>query len=401
MFGKLAFASALAWAAPAAWAHGDGHGDHAAAPAKPGKPRPELGISAAFDAQGVLWVAGKEAGAAGDHVVLRRSADAGRTWSEPMRVNARPEPVSADGENRPKLAFGHAGQVYLTWTRPTSERYTGDIRFARSADGGRSWQAPVNVHRDTQRITHRFESLWVDRAGRPWVAWIDKRDQIATQKAGKPYEGAAIYYAFSPDGGASWQGDFKLADASCECCRIATALDTDGAPLALWRHVFPGSERDHALAKLDAAERPPAVMRATFDRWKIAACPHHGPGLAVTADGVRHAVWFNHVKGEGRAFYGRLGADGVQGQAALPDPGAEHPDIAAAGRQVWIAWRSFDGRRSVARTRHSTDGGLNWSDGPSLATEGNADQVRLALKGERAWLVWNTQKEGVRVEALP
>src|SRR5690606_9264598 len=53
------------------------HGDHRHAPAA--KVRIDLGASAAFDARsGDLWAVYKQ----GDHVMLTRSADAGRTWSE-------------------------------------------------------------------------------------------------------------------------------------------------------------------------------------------------------------------------------------------------------------------------------------------------------------------------------
>ena len=41
-------------------------------------PRGELGASAAFDAEGVLWAVFKE----GQHVVARRSTDAGQTWAD-------------------------------------------------------------------------------------------------------------------------------------------------------------------------------------------------------------------------------------------------------------------------------------------------------------------------------
>jgi Neuraminidase (sialidase) len=128
--------------------------------------RGALGTSAAVDAAGHLWVAyAQPAGKAGQ-VVLQRSDDGGATWQPPARVNAVVEPVAAEGENRPKLAFGTAGEIYVTWTSPTSEKFTGDIRFARSLDGGKTWSKPTVVHHDRQLITHRFESLLVDPKGR-------------------------------------------------------------------------------------------------------------------------------------------------------------------------------------------------------------------------------------------
>src|SRR5688572_13637881 len=88
--------------------------------------RSALGTSASVDAAGRIWVAyAHPAGQAG-RVVLQRSDDNGATWQSPVRVNTVVEPVAADGENRPKLAFGSAGEIYVTWTSPTSAQFTGD-----------------------------------------------------------------------------------------------------------------------------------------------------------------------------------------------------------------------------------------------------------------------------------
>jgi hypothetical protein len=189
-----------------------------------------LGTSAATDPQGRIWIAYTKTQNDASRVHISQFDATTETWRDVTAVNQTPEAVAADGENRPKLAFGPAGEMYVTWTSPTSAKYTGDIRFARSLDAGKTWSEPLTVHQDRQRISHRFESLLVDRSGRIWIAWIDKRDLHAAEQEQRPYAGAAIYYAVSSDRGSTWKGDFKVADNSCECCRIALTLDSDGAP---------------------------------------------------------------------------------------------------------------------------------------------------------------------------
>lgn len=374
----------------------------------------ELGMSAARDSQGVFWIVSREDAAEGQYAVLRSSADGGRSWSAARRIHAVAEPIAADGENRPKLAFGPQGEFYVTWTSPTSKQYTGDIRFTRSNDGALSWSPPVNVHHDSQRIGHRFDSLLVDPAGRLYVVWIDKRDLVKAQQQGLQYAGAALYYAVSEDGGARWNGDFKVADHVCECCRSSLVAGNDGAPIVMWRHVFAGGERDHAQRVLRPDGRLGPLQRATFDHWKVDACPHHGPALALGHDNgvpVRHAVWYTQQGEEGRVFYGRLedgqaeAADGiiegkVTGQRSLP-AGAEHADIAASGSRVWIVWKSFDGEKTNIGLLKSSDGGLTWAEQIVSTTAGNSAHPHLLQVADQAWLAWNTAQQGPVVRLLP
>jgi hypothetical protein len=371
-------------------------GCHGAFAMQAGVQKSSLGTSAATDPQGQLWIAYAEGDPSSATVYVSRSKDL-KSWDTPIAVNATPEPVSSDGENRPKLAFDQQGGVYVTWTSPTSANYTGDIRFARSTNGGTRWTKPIVVHRDRQLITHRFESLLVDRDGTLWVSWIDKRDLQAAQAKKQDYSGAAIYYAYSTDRGVTWQGDRKLADHSCECCRIALATDANGRVAALWRHVFEPSERDHAFAYL-TRDQAPVINRATYDRWNVDACPHHGPGLAIAEDGTRHAVWFNQVDGAGRVYYGQLTSDKPTRVKQLPD-GATHADVAVSGNSVAIAWKRFDGEATRVESWLSSDGGRTFAPGASLSTSGDSDQPRLVTTKGDIVLVWR-RAEGVAVQRL-
>ncbi len=371
------------------------HGEHGA---KPGAaPRVELGASAAFDSRGLLWAVAREDG----RVVARSSSDLGRSWSAPVPVSPQGEPVAADGEARPKVAAGGDGELYVTWTRPLAKPYTGEIRFSRSLDGGKSFSPALTVHADRQEITHRFDALAVGRDGRVLVAWVDKRDLEAAKARGQEYRGAAIYYAVSDDRGASFRGDQRLADHSCECCRIALLPRDDGGFLALWRQVFEPNIRDHALARVDAQGRAQPLRRATFDDWRLDACPHHGPSLAADGRGRLHAVWFTQAPGKEGAHYGRLVEGGVEGQRRLGGDAAAHADIAVQGERVAVAWKEFDGERTRLRGLLSGDGGGSWRKLELAATAGPSDQPRLLARDGRFLVLWNTVEQPLRVVPLP
>ncbi len=363
--------------------------------------RPELGTSAAFDAQGRLWITGKETAQAGTYVTVQASDDLGKTWSAPKRAQAAPEPVAADGEARPKLAFGAQGEMYITYTKPLSKPYTGEVRFVRSTDGGKTFSAPMTVHANRDEITHRFDSLTVDRDGRIYVTWVDKRDLEAATARGMKYAGAAVYYAVSDDAGKTFRGDYKIADHTCECCRIGLVPGPQGGAVALWRHVFDGETRDHALAVLDPKGSRPAVQRASFDNWQVNACPHHGPSIAFTPDGRRHQVWFNVKEGEGGIFYASAAAEGTLGTPQkLGTAQAAHADVATAGNRVAIAWKQFDGKSTAVVARLSEDGGRTWTEKEVARTAGASDQPRLAAGTPGIALVWRTQADGIKTVLL-
>ena len=285
-------------------------------------------------------------------------------------------------------------EIYVTWTKPLSKPYTGDIRFARSLDGGKTFTAPVTVHTDKQEITHRFDAITVTKDGKIFLAWIDKRDQV---KVGSSYRGAAVYYAVSGDQGATFKGDYKAADHSCECCRIGLLPRDDGSVLALWRHVFEPNVRDHALVSLRADGRAGTLRRATFDDWAIAICPHHGPSLAADGAGQLHAVWFTQGAKRTGVFYGRLREGGVDGLKSVGGEAAAHADLAAHGQRVVIVWKEFDGVRTRLRLMISENKGNAWRERDIAASDDASDQPRVLQHKGRFFAFWNTQREGLRV----
>ena len=381
-------------------AHGAPPQAAASAPAKPArKPRAQLGIGAAFAPDRSLWVVALDA----DNRLFVQSSPGTRPlrWSAPRVLDTLGDAISADGENHPKLAFGPKGYAVISYTQPGSKPYTGMIRMLRSTDGGQTFSLPFTVHADRQEITHRFESVAFDAQGVLHTLWLDKRDLETAPRAGNKssYRGAAVYRNTSLDGGATFGADIKLADHSCECCRIALATGPDGGLRALWRHVFEPNVRDHGFAALTTEPRAP-VMRATFDDWHIDACPHHGPGLAAAPDGGYHAVWFGMRKQGAEEVaavrYARLNADGspvLDSVRALPDARAEHADVAAAGQRVAVVWRSVDGMTSTLKAWLSHDGGQTFGLQVLGRVSGDNDHPRLAQQGERLVVVWRNATE--------
>jgi BNR/Asp-box repeat protein len=365
----------------------------------------ELATSVVADQKGQLWRANVQAG----FVYVDMSADEGKTFSKKVKVNNHAQKIAAKGEARPKIAIGPQGNLYLTWTEGLSKPFTGYVWFSRSLDSGKTFEQPKIVHQDRAEITHRFDALNVSSDGKITVTWVDKRDLEAAKKAGKPYMGAAIYYAVSIDDGETFQGERKLADSSCECCRIAMTTKPDGTVVAMWRHVFEGGERDHMIAEIPKKDEVANLHRATFGHWKIDGCPHHGGALASGGEGADwwgyHMAYFDGKDKNPGLYYSRM--DGVAWVGFPPKKfgdntkQAGHPTLLSIGNEVWLAWleTNADNAKEIMGMV-SKDGGKTWSDTRSLlSVKGKSDYPQLLQFKDKAYLVVNTD-DGLKVTSI-
>lgn len=390
---KLLLTLCLLWLAQPVIAH-EGHNHEKTTAAA----RSTLAVSTLFDAQGRLWRAETKGG----RVMVSRSDDSGRTFSTSVAVNRQPEKVGGEGELRPKIAFGKHSEIYVTWTQALDKPYAGHIKFSRSLDGGKSFSAPVVVNHNRDPITHRFDSLAVADDGTIYVAWIDKRDLQAAKAAGKKYDGAAIYVAVSSDNGASFGTEYKVADGSCECCRIGLATEPGGTAVMFWRHVYDGSIRDHATARIGPQGVLKEPVRVSFGNWKIDACPHHGPAIARGGDWGWHLAWYDGNEKKPGLYVTRLDGEAWVTSPARrfgkADAQAGHPALYAKGEQVFLAWKEMTESTAVIMVMVSEDGGRSWGTPRKVAeTAGAADNPFLISDGKSVYLSWNTQQDSYRL----
>ncbi|BBJ22381.1 lipoprotein [Candidatus Nitrotoga sp. AM1P] len=357
--------------------------------------RQPLAVAATFDASGKLWQASVKDG----HVMVSQSDNQGKTFSTPVPVNTESELVAAVGENRPKILVGSNGNVYISYTRNLETPFAGNIRFSRSVDGGKSFSAPITVNNNLDSITHSFDAMGVNERGQIYIAWLDKRDISIATKNGAKYSGLAIYYALSDDEGKTFHTNIKAADHSCECCRVAMAMDKDGTPIIVWRHIFGKNIRDHAMMRLDGKSQP---IRLSYENWEVDACPHHGPAISIANDGNYHFVWFSNSSEQHGLFYSHSSDQGKHFSRPLNfgnfQAQASHPHVLSLGQRVFIVWKEFDGMATGIYLIHSIDGGNLWSASKKIAsTTGTSDYPFLVSDGNKNYLSWNTDKEGYRL----
>jgi hypothetical protein len=355
--------------------------------------------TATFAADGTLWLAW----AAGGYVSVAKSNDLGQSFSEAKTVNAEPAQLDTGADSRSKIAVDDAGRIMVTYTIFKDNAFNGEVFYATSADGGLTFSAPRPITANTE--SQRFEVLALNKDGKLFAAWLDKRDRVPAKAHGEKYVGAGLAFAWaSLDHMAI--GDAAIAhDNTCECCRIGVAFTNDERPVVVFRNIFEGSIRDHAVMTFANETTPGPIYRVSVDNWKTDVCPHQGPSLAIAPDGSYHVAWYTDGSVRSGLFYAHSPDGGKTFSEPLaignPDHNPSRPSLLASGKHVWLAWKEFDGQEISVLVMVSDDDGRTWSKPRVIAkTQGDADHPFLAAGKAGVFLSWLTQKEGYHLYPL-
>jgi len=336
-------------------------------------------------------------------VYLSVSTDGGTTFGTPVRVNDADGDARASGEQPARVAVGVGYVIHVAWPAQRDGRTV--IRYAGSKDRGRTFSPAVTVAGATQTGVRGWHSLALGYDGAVHVVWLDGRNAAPMTHA----HGSAQAHSSKPaaSGGGprqdifhtSWKGDGvrseHLVQANvCFCCK--TAVATAGEHVyAAWRHIYPGSLRDIAVARsIDNGASFGAPIRVSEDGWKIDACPDDGPAMVADGHGGIHIVWPTLVAGDTPRkgiFYASLSGDAFTPRSRLDSGESDpaHPQIAADWHTntaaVWDE-RAGETRRVVFRPVSD-----NVAQPPQIfSAEGVSYPVVAA--GEGFWIVlWSAR----------
>ncbi len=365
------------------------------------------------------WVAGDSSSW---HLFFSRSADAGATWSAPVRVTTIANDAVPQGEASPRLVAATGGRLAVIWPRniqvPGRQWPASAMRLARSLDGGHTWLPTVTLNDDTTSAAagHNFHgATWVGDSG-IITAWLDERhgDSVterhlqATATEPTSERDAVVYAAYSSDFGRTWAPNRPLWGAACPCCRVALARAPGGTAIAAWRQHYPGNIRDVVVAPVSAQRAEPA--RVHKDDWAYPGCPHAGPALAIGQRGERHVVWYTGKNGGAGIYYTRLDAAGRAVGAEVPLVTGAHiaPSHAAAvaladGGALAAFDVAPDGSRVIGVARIAPDGTVAWKENVPGSAGGRYPQLALAADGAAivAWTGDGPRGAEVRLSRVP
>ena len=319
------------------------------------------------------------------------SRDGGTTFGAPVRVNDTPGRARVNGEMPPRVALvpraGRDPEVVVIWTNKEGKNWR--MLVARSLDGAQSFGATSLVPGTDGDGARGWESVAVDATGRVVVAWLDHRElesvvRTPTKRAAgdsgsatnasatmthrmeagsegmsesERMAGHSQLYATTLGGAAPR----PIARSVCYCCK--TSMVTAGRDVyVVWRHVFPGNQRDIAIAaSRDGGVRFAEPVRVSNDRWVFDGCPDNGPAVAVDGAKRVHVAWvtpeaggdpskmvlYHSTSTDARTFAARqrVPVTGLPGHAQL---------AVEAGGDVLLAWDEIGGgarRVKLARVR--------------------------------------------------
>lgn len=258
-----------------------------------------------------------------------RSENQGRTWSDPVTVNADGKFGEFGSHNFHALTVGADGRVLATWL--DSRTGTSGVWMSQSHDGGRTWEADRPIYRDPSCPCCRT-AVAVGPDGTTYVAWRavlenDVRDVVVMR---------------SEDGGKTWGDAVRPVEHGWVypgCPHAGPALEVDDAGrvhVAYWTGA-PGEAGVH-YARSDDGGR-------TFSSEPIAvgetARPAHVQ-LALAADGAVVVAWDDGHSAMPRVLLRRSGegGDGFTPAQEVSEPGvaASFPVLAIYGDSLAVAW---------------------------------------------------------------
>ncbi|MBR0872482.1 exo-alpha-sialidase [Bradyrhizobium tropiciagri] len=356
-------------------------------------------VTPAFGPDGTLWLAWM----AGGQISVASSKDQGATFSTPVQVTRERLNLDWGPDARPKLAIDAKGGIALAFSIFRDQAFNGQVLATRSSDGGRRFDQPKPITANNE--SQRFEAIGFDPSGAVFAAWLDKRNRVPAQQRGQKYDGAGLFVATSKDGGATYSDAKLVADNTCECCRLGLAFDGAGHPVVVFRNIFEGGVRDHAIVTFTDLATPGEVHRVSRDDWQIAACPHHGPSLAISPAGTYHVTWYTNGKTRKGLFYAQSRDGGKTFSDPLPigqpNRSPSRPQIAAGPQGLVMVWKEFDGQKTTINQMISHDDGATWSKPTAIAdTADSSDHPLLVSDRRHTYLSWMTKADGYHFLAI-
>ncbi|MBX9601692.1 MAG: glycoside hydrolase [Bryobacteraceae bacterium] len=201
-------------------------------------------------------------------------------WSKPATI-AGGENWFVNWADFPSLVELADGTLMAHWLeRSSAEQYSYNLRVARSADGGKTWNVFFAPAPQARNAYTGFVSMMPSPTGLA-LAYLAPRET-----AGGGHDTKLHFAEFRADGTPVSNSAVDLD--VCSCCQTGVAW-TDAGPVVVYRDHTRDIRDISIVRRVGNNWTAPAAVHA--DNWKIPGCPVNGP--AIAAEGKRVAVaWY-------------------------------------------------------------------------------------------------------------
>jgi hypothetical protein len=222
-------------------------------------------------------------------VSLRFAVREGSGWSAP-RVIAEGSNWFVNWADFPSMLALRDGSLAAHWLVKNGTGATNyDVTISRSFDGGKTWSRPFVPHRDGVSAEHGFVSMFAAPDGSLAAVWLDGRQM--KQGAGDHGHGEGNmtlrYVKITRTG--ELTDEAALDTRVCECCQTSAAVTSSG-PVVVYRDRSDQEIRDISIIRLREGKwsQPQSVFE---DHWELNGCPVNGPAVAAAGRNVAVA-WY-------------------------------------------------------------------------------------------------------------
>jgi hypothetical protein len=276
----------------------------------------------------IVWQ--DKSGQAEEEIFYTRSADGGKSWSNPINISNTPTQSS-----EPKLAIGNDNALHIVWIDALSGAKSPDLYYVVSKDGGKTWTERGDLSNTPGKCAN--PAIAVSANGTVHIAWLD-------ESGGESHPD--ILYTYNAGGGfAKWQ---NISNSPRVSAHPSLACGSNNKVYLVWSD---NSRKEKAAdiwcvighdgkfrAPLNISTTPGISMHAT-----IAADPHGRTAIAWSdsSDSPKAPnIW---------ARTGHEGAFSNVMEIYQSDAQSDHPSVALTGKKAYVVWEERSGNSATIK----------------------------------------------------
>lgn len=303
---------------------------------------PSYNPAVAVDSGGNVHAVWNDQASGFTQIVYSKSTDGGATWSAITDISKSSRGTSES----PEIAVDSANNIYLVWQDDAPAN--GDIFCSKSADGGATWSAPVNVSNNYGYSG--YAAIDLDSSNNLHVVWQDTTP-----------ENVDILYSKSSDGGVTWSSTVDISNDSGSSYLPAIAVDLGNNIHVVWYGLVGGDGEVFYSKSTDGGATWSAavnVSKTTTSSQEFAIAVDSGTNI--------HVAWVEYLPGNPEIFYSKSTDGGITWNAAVnvsKNSGSVYsPAIAVdSSNNPYILWQGDALGNFQIFISKSTDGGVTWS----------------------------------------